>query len=222
MAHAYATRDDVFNLALSAQAFVVRARNFEDIDVATGVIRLKAHGFGDEDLVTLEVTGGGSLPTGLSAHVAYGVDPVSFDLFRLTSSGSPITSYASGGSGWSVALDTMRRLDKHLEAAAARIDQSLTAHRAPLTAPYPVHVVEINARMAARRMLTSLEFNNAAFRVSTERLIAMGDEDEAQLARWRAGQPIYPTPVDQTPETSDDGAFAVSGRAAVCWTTGRL
>jgi len=224
---AYATRDDVFNLALSAQAFVVRARPIvdvaNDVGLATGVIRLKAHGFGPDDLVTLEVTSGGALPAELDAQKAYGVEVVSFDLFKLVDPDTgAIESYGAAGSGWAVALDTMRRLDMHLEASAARIDQSLTAHRGPLQAPYPVHVVEINARLAARRMLTSLEFNNQQFRTTTERLIAQGEEDEAQLQRWRAGQPVYPTPTDQTNETPDDGAFAVSGRSAVGWTTGRL
>ena len=132
-----------------ARAFVVRAEPYDDIDIATGKIRLKAHGMSSSDLVTLEVTTGGSLPTGLSPFTAYPVEPLDFDLIRLRDplSGNPITSYVSGGSGWAVALDMLRRLDLHLEASARRIDEHLTAHQPPLAAPYPVQVVEVNAAL---------------------------------------------------------------------------
>lgn len=219
----YATRDDVFQLGLSAQAFVARARPSDAIDIATGIVRLKAHGFAATDYVTLEVTSGGTAPTGLSGFTKYGVQPVEFDYFRFLNplTSAPITSYVSGGSGWAVALDPLRRLDLHLEAAAARIDENLTAHEPPLQAPYPVQVVEINARMAARRMLTTLQFDNAAFRVSADELRATADQDEAQLRSWLAGKPVHPRPVDQT-TVADNSARASSSRAPLDWHTGRL
>lgn len=220
----YATRNDVFDLGLSAQAFVVRARPFDGIDLATGVIRLKAHGLSSSDFVTLEVTSGGSLPTGLSAFTAYPVDPVEFDLLRLKDpdTGDVLTSYAAAGSGWGIAVDLMRRLDRHLEASAARIDEHLTAHTPPLAAPYPVQVVEVNARLAARRMLTTLQFDNAAFRTSADQLRETAEQDEEQLRRWLAGKPVHPRPTDQTPTVVDNGARASSSRRPSNWTTGCL
>lgn len=227
---AYATRDDVFNLALSAKAFVVRAQPFDGIDVATGIIRLKAHGLSGLDFVTLEVTKGGALPTpatpfdALSAFTKYAVQSVEFDFFRLIDigSGNPITSYDAGGSGWAVAVDLLRRLDRHREASAARIDESLTAHVPPLAVPYPIQVVEINARMAARRMLTTLQFDNAAFRVSADELRATAEQDEQQLRIWMSGKPVHPRPIDTTPEVADNAARASSSRVAIDWHTGEL
>lgn len=222
----YATRNDVFDLGLSAQAFVVRARPIPegDVDIATGVIRLKAHGLAPADFVVVEVTSGGSLPTGLSAHQAYPVEPIEFDLFRLKDpvSGAPITSYVSAGAGWAVAVDLMRRLDRHLEAASARIDEHLTAHTPPLDEPYPMQVVEVCARLAARRMLTTLQFDNAAFRTSADELRATAEQDEATLQRWLAGKPVHPRPLDQTPTVADNGARARAGRKPTRWTTGSI
>jgi hypothetical protein len=227
---AYATRDDVFNLALSAKAFVVRAQPFDGIDVATGIVRLKAHGLSGDDFVTLEVTSGGSLPvpiTGfdaLTAFTKYAVESVEFDYFRLidVGTGNPITGYDAAGAGWSVAVDLMRRLDRHREAAAARIDESLTAHAPPLAVPYPIQVVEINARLAARRMLTTLQFDNAAFRVAAEELRATAEQDEQQLRMWVSGKPVHPRPTDETPTIADNAARAKAGRAPAGWTTGCL
>ena len=221
---AYATRDDVFNLALSAKAFVVIGQAYADIDLATGIIRLKAHGLSADDIVTLEVTTGGTLPTDLSAYVAYSVDPISFDLLRLVDpdTGDPIESYADGGSGWRVVLDLMRRLDLNLVATAARIDEHLTAHEPPLATPYPMTVVAMNARLAARRMLTTLQFDNAAFRVTADELRDTSDQDEDQLQRWLTGKPVHPQPVDQTPEVADNGARSRSTRAPGAYSTGML
>src|SRR5690606_9991887 len=113
-------------------------------------------------------------------------------------------------------------LDRHLEAAAARINEHLVAHTPPLAPPYPLQVVEINARLAARRMLTTLQFDNAAFRVSAEQLRDTSDLDEEQLQRWLRGKPVHPPADDQTPGVSDNSARATSSRAPSPWTTGRL
>jgi hypothetical protein len=220
---AYASRDDVFNLALSAKAFVARATPFDAIDTATGVLRLKAHGLSDDDLVTIEVTSGGALPTGITAFTAYPVQNVAFDYIRLRnpSTLAPITSYVSGGSGWAVAVDLMRRLDMHRRASAARINECLTAHAPPLAEPYPVQVVEINARLAARRMLTTLQFDNAQYRLSADELRATAEQDEETLRRWLSGKPVHPRPDDET-TVADNGARASAGRAPINWTTGTL
>lgn len=223
---AYCTRDDCF-LVLSPKAFVVRpqpiANVSADVDLSTGVIRLAANGLTSSDYVTLAVTSGGALPTGLSAFTKYPVDPVEFDLIRLRDpdTGDPITSYASAGSGWAIAVDMMRRLDFHRHSQAARINECLTAHEPPLDEPYPPHVVDINARLAVRRMLTSLQFDNAAYRVQAEELRATADQDEATLMRWLAGKPVHPRPVDQT-TVADNGARATSSREPSNWTTGLL
>ncbi len=218
----YATRDDVFLLALSAQAFVTLARPVPtiDVDIATGTIRLKAHGFAASDLIALEVKSGGALPSGgsgtPSAYQTYAPIPVSGDLFRITG----FTSWTSAGAGWSVSVDFGRRLDAHLAETAAQIDENLTADEPPLkpdpiTGKYPLQVVGMNARMAARAAVLSLQIENAAFRVATDRLFAKEVEDVKQLEIWRLGKPINPRPTDQT-DQADNGAVA-SSFAAVPW-----
>lgn len=219
---AYATRDDVYLLGLSALAFVVRPRPFEAVDTATGNIRLTAHGFTASDLVILSVTGGGSLPTGTSALTTYTPIVVSGDLFRLTG----FTSYASGGAGWLVGYDTGRRLDLHLEAASAEINEDLTAHQPPVlvdpeTGLYPMQLRGLCARMAARAAVTSMQIENPAYRVAVDRLFAREERDDAMRAEWRAGKPLHPRPVDSD-ELANNGARADYSRAPVPWLTGYL
>lgn len=221
---AYATRDDVYLLGLAAQAFVVRPRPVlpADVDLATGTIRLKAHGLTSADVLSLEVTGGGSLPTGLSAFVALSPVVVTSDLFRIAG----FNSYASAGNGWGVVVDPGRRLDAHLVETAAEIDEHLTAHEPPilvdpLTGKFPQILVGLNARMAARAAVTSLQIENAQYKVAVDRLVAREEFDKLILADWKEGKPVHPVPVDADP-VADNGARASATRAPMRWTTGRL
>lgn len=226
---AYCTDDDVFTLGLAAQAFVVRARPVQaaDIDGATGTIRLKAHGLTSADLVTLEVTSGGSLPTGLSAFTAYSPIVVSFDLLQLaeTPDGDALT-FASGGSGWGLAIDPLRRLRAHALEVSAEIDEHLTAHDVPIqpdpvTGKYPQVLVGLAARMAARAGVNSLQIENPQYKVAVDRLFAREEFDKILLADWKAGKPVQPRPTDGD-DVADNGARASSARRPVCWETGRL
>lgn len=217
---AYATHDDVY-AALSAQAFVVRARPVDtsrDVDIETGTVRLEAHGFSSLDVITVEVVSGGKLPRELSAFVAYNPVVVTSDLFRFSLSGTPISRFDIAGSGWRVKLDTVRRLGWHLDDATARIDEKLTANTPPLVAPYPRVVIGICARMAARSCLTSLQVENAQYQAAIDRLFAQEREDGAMLAAWLAGKPINPRATDQTPEP-DNGPRARYGSVAAAWET---
>ena len=226
----YCTRDEVF-LQLSASAFVVRARPVNaalDVDTSTGVIRLKASAFTANDLITFEGTTGGTLPTGISGLVAYSVSPVSFDLFRVINpaTGLPITSYASAGSGWAIAVDPMRRLDGLILDNAWIINDKMTAHappfeRDPVTGLYPGVLIGTNARLTALAAVTSLQFDNAAFRVASDRLEAQLERDWKNLQTYLEGRPVNPAPTDQT-DIADNGARAGRGRAPVAWGTGTL
>jgi len=219
----YATRRDVYLLGLAAQAFVARSRPFDAVDSASATVRLRAHGLATDDVVTFEVASGGTLPTGISAFTVYYAVPVSSDLFRLslTAGGSPIASWASAGSGWAIAIDYGPRLDAHLADASATIDEHLTAHEPPIAAPYPPVLVGLTARMAARAAVTSLQIDNAAYRVAVDRLFAREAQDLEILAAWKAGKPIQPRPVDESNEP-DNAARAASSRPVVPWTTGML
>lgn len=220
-AGAYADLGDVY-MCLSAQAFALRGRPFEAVDIATGIIRLTAHGLSASDLVRIDVTSGGALPTGVSAFTYYAVVPVGADLFRLDG----FTSFAAAGSGWSVVVDSARRIEWHLVDEAAQINQRLTAHAPPIvrdvtTGLYPRVLIGLNARRAARAAVTSLQVENAAYRVAVDRLFAQDAEDKDLLGEYLKGLPVRPDPTDQTP-APDNGAMAASSRRAVCWQTGML
>lgn len=214
----YCTDDDVFTLALAAQAFVVRPRPVAaaDIDAATGTIRLKAHGLTVDDLVGFEVTAGGSLPTGVTAFTPYYPAIISFDLIKLSASlGGPVLTYVSGGSGWGLVVDPRRRIALHRKQTAALINQHLTAYNAPIpvdpvTGEYPPVLVGLNARMTARAAVTSLQVENPAHRAAVDRLFAQEEFDKLMLDRLsRDGWTVNPPPAAATP-----GNLAISRSAS--------
>lgn len=218
----YCTLDDVFNLALSAQAFITRPRPFDAVDISTATIRLKAHGLSLSDVITFEASSSGSLPTGISGFQPYYPIPVSGDLVRvaLTPSGTPIASWVASGSGWGIVVDFTRRLQAHIDATAAEIDENLTADEPPLTAPFPTQIIALNARMAARAAVLSLQIDNAQYRVAVDRLMAKETADMAQLAIWRSGKPLNPRPTDQSAQL--DNATLASGATGTNWRMGTL
>jgi hypothetical protein len=214
--------DDVFLLGLSAQAFVVLARPVDAADAATATIRLKGHGLTTLDVITFEVTEGGALQTGISAFTPYYPIPITADLFRiaLTPNGTPIASWADAGSGWSVQVDTTRRILAHNEQCAAQIDEHLTAHKPPIgvdltTGKYPQVLVGLNARMTARAAVISLAIENEAYRVPRDRLMEREEADMKMLKDWEEGKPIQPRPTDGTPAIAENSARAWAGSGLV-------
>jgi len=225
---AYATPDDVYTLALPAQAFVAVPRPVNaasDVDIATATIRLQANGLSTDDVITFVPTSGGTLPTGISAFTAYYPLPVTSDLFRvsLTKNGPPIASWASAGRGWSVAVDQLRRLRANLESTAAQIDECLTAQLPPIlpdptTGKLPQIVVALNARMAALATVISLQVENAQYRTAIDVLQQQREWDGygakgaiagTLLGDWKLGKPIQPRPTDSN-NVPDNAAIAAS------------
>lgn len=205
---AFCTPDDVFTLALAAPAFVTRARPVQpaDVDGPTGRIRLRAHGLSDDDVVTFEVTPGGSLPTGVSAFQPYAPTVLSFDLFHVG------LTFASVGSGWGVVTDPLRRIVRIADEVSSQIAQHLTAHGVPIPgAPsgYPPVLVGLAARMTARAAIASLQVENPAYRVAVDRLLAQEEFDRLMLENFRKGWPLSPDPTDATDE-ADNGARTVA------------
>jgi hypothetical protein len=219
---AYSTLDDVFLLGLSAQAFVILARPFDAVDAASATVRLKAHGLTVLDVITFEVTEGGALPTGISAFTPYYPISITADLFRvaLSPNGTPIASWVDAGSGWTIQVDTTRRILAHNEQCAAQIDEHLTAHKPPIqadsqTGKFPQVLVGLNARMTARAAVISLAIENEAYRVPRDRLMDREEADMKMLKDWEAGKPIQPRPTDATPAIAENSARAWSGSSAI-------
>lgn len=226
---AYATRDDVYLLGLSAQAFVVRPRPVDTatgVDITTGTIRLTAHGLTALDIVTLTVTSGGSLPAEYSAFTAYTPIVVTGSLFKLTTGTTPIAPLTSAGSGWAVEVDQLRRLDRQIEIASADFDEVYTAGEPPLlvdplTGLYPQQMVGWVARRAALQAATTLEFDNPSYRVALDRIEKRREADDKLAASWMAGKPLNPRPTDQN-TIADNGARALASTPVVGWYTGGL
>lgn len=217
---AYCTVDDVF-ANLSAQAFVARGRPVlaSDVDGATGVIRLKAHGLTDDDVITFEVTTGGSLPTAVSAFAPYYPTVTAFDLFNVSATpGGAVLAFASVGSGWAVAIDPLRRIRWHMEQEASILDQHLTGHAVPfevnaITGKHHPVLVGLNARMAARAAVTSLQVENASYRKPIDRLFAAEEFDKQMLGRLSSlAWPLRPDP---TADESAPANLAVVGTSNV-------
>lgn len=223
---AYCKRDDVYQLGIPASAFVALARP-SAADAATATIRLKGHGLTTQDQISFEVTSGGSLPTGISAFVVYYPIPVSSDLFRLslTQGGTPIASWVSAGTGWSILIDQGRRLDANIDDACARIDECLTAHELPLlpdaiTGKYPIVLIGVSARMAARQAVATLTVEGSTYRQAIDRLVAQEKADDLMLADWKKGKPIQPRPTDS--DTIADNAPLAFSSTPQPWRTGSL
>jgi hypothetical protein len=231
----YATTADIYALGLTAPAFMVRPRPLDGrqgdyLDFTTGTFALSAHGLSAQDLVRIVlIASGGAIPTGASTTRVYGLaagSPLDFWRFQLAlvSGGVPIafsdagTTAAGGTSAWGIQVDPEPRLNKILRSASADIDQDLTAHATPilpdpLSGLFPDKLVGIVARVAARRAIAGLQFENPAFKAASERLFAEEKRDDEQRAAWRLGQPLMPTPPDQ------DGIADVGMRAHNAYTS---
>ena len=227
---AYATRDHVWNLGLSAQGFTVLPRPVapESVEIATGKIRLKSHGLSVLDLVLVEQVARGSLPPEVNAFTYYTPIVLGMDLFQLADSitGLPIV-FSAAGSGWGVSVEPLRRLDMHLDDAASQLDQDLTGESTPIkpdptTGKYPQILIGINARMAALSAVTSLQIENPEARKAVDRILAKQTEDNEQRERWRNGQPIRPTPTDQTPTSPENAAIGSNDMPPSPWFTGTI
>jgi hypothetical protein len=79
----YASLQQLYDLGLSARAFQSIARPFDSVNAATGAISLKAHGLSADDVITFEVSQGGTLPDGIAEATTYTPIPVSADIFKV-------------------------------------------------------------------------------------------------------------------------------------------
>jgi hypothetical protein len=233
----YATLQDVYDLGFTARAFVVVPRPWQPekrmgdaIDITTGTIRMAGHGYSASDLVEFVLYGAGSVPAGASDGVLYSPVPVDFFRFRLALNGTTLT-YTAPGSGWALQIDPERRLQRHLDDAATRIDRALIAQSPPLkpdpiTGKYPAEVVGINARIAARSAIPSLQFENPAHRSAADRVLAQEAADERMLADWMAGKPLLPEALDQDGVANDamraTNRDTATRRPCINWQRGTL
>ena len=233
MTVAYAQPQDVYDLGLTAPAFVVRPRALDGrqgdtLTAATGVFSFAAGlGLTATDLVRLVlIAQGGSLPGGASATATYYPLPLNYWQFQLslTQGGAPVvfsdagTTSPGGASAWGILVDPERRLQRIALGVSGDIDQDLVAHATPIqpdaAGAYPEKLVGIVARTTARRAIAGLQFENPSHKAAAERVLAEEKRDDEQRAAWRLGQPLLPTPLDLTPSVGDDAARGVNRRTS--------
>lgn len=227
--HAYATASDVYReCGMGALAFVTRPRPIDpragdSLDHATGTFTLIGHGYEPDDQVRMVlVASGGSLPGGATSAPLYPV-PVDFYRFRLSATqGGAALTFTSAGSGFGLQASPEPRLLRLSRSCSAIVDQCLVALVPPIERDadgnYPEVIVGVVARMVARRFLPTMMSENPSARATFDRLAdsAAFDGDTSPPAQkgsllgdWKSGQPVSPTPIDQT-SGPDDAAWATS------------
>lgn len=229
---AYCTRANVF-AELDPRGFVARPRPIEDtstdVDITTGTILLVASAFETDDRIRFSTVLGGSLPPELAALGLQYVNPIplGFDTFKVAnpSTGLPIAPFTSAGTGWAVTIDPLIRLDRLIAQVSGEIGQDLTGDKPPLlpdpvTGLYHPTVVGLTAREVGRRAVNSLMFDNAAYRVATDRLFATADRDAELRETLRKGWPLNPRALDQ--DTIPNDAARAYGGTPVPWLSGSL
>lgn len=178
----YSTLDELYNLALTARAFEVVPSPIAMVDIYTGKIRLPSHGYGAADLILFSATSGGALPPELDAFTYYSPIIVGGDIFQVNDgTGQPVI-FTAEPRGWAVKVDPVRRVTIHQRDAYGRINLRLGGHAAPIkpdpdTGLYPPVLVGLEARMAARSAVTSLQIENPAYRIPMDRLFASAATD---------------------------------------------
>lgn len=203
----YATRGDVTRFGLPAAALVVSPRSLVSVDISGDTLTLEAHGL---DAGTPVQFIGDDLPAPLSRSTAYYVllVPGSDDLLQVsaTLNGSPINLTTGGTAPVGLKASIGPMLDALLERRSRYIDEALTAHRSPLSAPYPSLVVGWVAQLVANDLARILGLGNSNYAESVLAIREAAAAVDRELAPYRVGKPLDELAVDATPTISDNAA----------------
>lgn len=215
---ANATRQNVYALGLSPEAFARPPRELEGVVPSSGLLLLRSHGF-DVDAPTVLVTLSSSvlgapaaaLPTGLTEGLTYFARPTgSSDTFALaaTPGGSPIASFADAGEGrFGALIDHGVYLDAAIASASALVESYAIAHKGPINAAI---LPLVEAIIATRIYVTAHAFGNPVFAKS----MAFEPPDfirkliDELMRLWISGAPIVGA-TDVTPDFAEDSAVLV-------------
>ena len=233
---AFSTIAQMYALALPAAAFAARPRTVEGVTIATGVLRLTGHGLGFDSLLQFSLEGqaafgapANALPGGLAIDANYTADPLSgSNLFRVRpEGGAVISSFTSEPVGpFAIVVDPEPALSLLLDDATARIEEKLTNNAPPIkvdpdTGVYPMILVGICARMAARQAVVALGLQNPQYAAQQKMLLDGAAADDLMLATWLAGRRVNVPLFDQTTE-NENAALAGNSGPSTGWRTGTL
>lgn len=183
----YAQRADLYSHGLPRGLLVEERRLITSVDVPTSTLMLGQHGLSTDQLIELVVDEGGALPSPLTAGTAYYAQPVasSESLLRLATSpgGIPVVLTDSGSGTFGLFVPINSTIDACLEYVSRKIDRHLIAHQVQLTPPYPVEVVGICAKIAARELLERLGR-------ASDMIAAAAERAEGELPFLARGVPL--------------------------------
>jgi hypothetical protein len=156
----YATRADLFQHGLTRGLLEEERRLITSVDVANDRFSIGQHGLAADQVVELVEDEGGTLPSPLATATTYYAKPVagSESLLQLaaTAGGAAISLTDDGTGTFGLFVPINATMDAALEYVSREIDRSLIGHQVELTAPYPVEVVGICAKLAAEELLDRL------------------------------------------------------------------
>lgn len=154
----YANRSDVFGVGVPRGALVRPARLIKSVDAAGDTIELEGHGLSGGDTIEFTVSGGGILPQPLAVQTIYYAKLITLadgstdeNRFQVsaTSGGAAIDLATTGTQPYSAAIPTGPMIDRYLEKFSRWVDSVVVGDVVPLTAPFPVWVVNIVALRTA-------------------------------------------------------------------------
>lgn len=137
--------------------------------VSTGgnSLTISSHGLATDDVVTLVVAGGSTLPSPLAVGTTYYARRVSEHVIELasTSGGAAIDITTAGSGRFSVVPSMEAAIESHLETWSRWVDGKLVGHQVPLESPYPAWVTYAVAVRAACSLLRSQGIGESGQRI---------------------------------------------------------
>lgn len=202
---AYATREDVYTYGLPRGSLGNPGRVCASALASTDTFTLDGHGFSDGKAILLRAEDGGALPSPIVAGTTYYAIRLTDSTFKVsaTEGGAAVNLTTDGDL---VVVSTALPFDEVLEFYSRFVDGFLPAHLVPLSAPYPVTVTQLVAKLAAKELL----------RISGQTSDSMTEIEvgaKAQLERWAKGLRIR----DARVTTSANLAVARSGNGNRGW-----
>ena len=237
---AFATPADVYALGLPPAAFKSTPRTIEAAESTTGVLTLSNNGLTLGGLLRFSLEGQSAygattnaLPGGLAPATMYTATPYGggSDLFQVTPvGGSLVTSFTSDAVGpFAIVVDTASALLVQLDAWTDIIGDTIIDLAPPIlpdvaTGKHHWKLRTACAHLAARHFATMFGLSNPNFADSMKTFLEgpLAKMVDGWMTEWRAGVPLRPTPIDQTPDVADNGPLAGYDTVATVWQTGTL
>jgi hypothetical protein len=178
---AYATRADLYDSGLPRGTLGSSSRIVASSSAGNDTLELEDHGFETDDEVLVRAVEGGTLSAPLAEGTTYYAIRLTSSTFKLAASpGDSAINLTSNGVSMLVAKELP--FDKVLERVSRLADLRMP-HLVPLDSPYPEVVIDVVARIAARRL-------QASSGTVSDTVNAFEEQAWKELERWAKGVPL--------------------------------